>query len=145
MSNPAPGQAARGIILAHGTLAEGFVDAVRQITGPDADHLVPVSNRGMSPDTLAAELRKHITDGPTILFTDLPSGSCGFAARRLCPDYPNLAVISAINLPLLLDFIMHPEEPLDTLVPRLLAKGRGALCCAPPSLENHAHRAVSGG
>jgi mannose/fructose-specific phosphotransferase system component IIA len=145
MSDAVPAGGARGIILAHGTLAEGFVDAVRQITGPDADHLTPISNRGMSPDTLAAELRKHISDAPTILFTDLPSGSCGFAARRLCPDFPNLAVISAINLPLLLDFIMHREEPLEALVPRLLAKGRGSLCCAPPALENHGHRVVSGG
>jgi mannose/fructose-specific phosphotransferase system component IIA len=145
MSETAPAHGASGIILAHGTLAEGFVDAVRQIAGQDADHLTPVSNRGMSPDALAAELRAHITTAPTILFTDLPSGSCGFAARRLCPDFPNLAVISAINLPLLLEFIMHRDEPLEQLVPRLLAKGRGALCCAPPALENHGHRAVSGG
>ncbi len=145
MSDEARAERARGIILAHGTLAEGFVDALRQIAGMDADVFTAVSNRGLSPDALAAELRKHITAGPTILFTDLPSGSCGFAARRLCPDFPNLAVISAINLPLLLEFIMHREEPLEALVPRLLAKGRGSVCCAPPALENHGHRAVSGG
>src|SRR3954468_9399503 len=113
MSETTQPGAVRGIVLAHGTLAEGFVDAVRQITGPDADVLVAVSNRGLSPEALATELRSHIAAGPTILFTDLPSGSCGFAARRLCPEHPGLAVVSAINLPLLLEFIMHREEPLD--------------------------------
>ena len=146
MSEPTSARGARGIVLAHGSLAEGFVDAVRQIAGAEADNLTAVSNRGMSPDTLAAELRKHIsTTTPTVLFTDLPSGSCGFAARRLCPENPNLAVISAINLPLLLEFIMHRTEPLDQLVPTLLAKGRGSVCCAPATLESHGHRAVSGG
>jgi mannose/fructose-specific phosphotransferase system component IIA len=135
----------RGIVLAHGTLAEGFVDAVRQIAGAEADALLAFSNRGLSPDALAALIREQLRDDPTILFTDLPSGSCGFAARRLSPEYPNLAVISAVNLPILLDFIMHRNEPLEQLVPRLLAKGRGALGCAPASLESHGHRAVSGG
>ena len=135
----------RGIVLGHGTLAEGFVEAVRQIAGAEADSLLAFSNRGLSPDALAALIRQHLSSDPTILFTDLPSGSCGFAARRLAPEYPNLAVISAVNLPVLLDFVMHRSEPLEQLVPRLLAKGRGAISCAPASLESHGHRAVSGG
>ena len=135
----------RGVIIAHGTLAEGFLDAVRQIAGSEADSLVALSNRGLSPDALIALLEQNIGPGPTLLFTDLPSGSCGFAARRLSPRYPNLAVISSVSLAVLLDFIMHRNEPLDELVPRLVAKGRSAVTCTPANLESHGHRAVSGG
>jgi mannose/fructose-specific phosphotransferase system component IIA len=135
----------QGVIVAHGSLADGFVDAVRQIAGSEADSLIALSNRGLSPDALIALLEQHIGPGPTLLFTDLPSGSCGFAARRLSPRYPNLAVISSLSLPVLLDFIMHRTEPLDQLVPRLIAKGRSSVMCTPANLESHGHRAVSGG
>jgi mannose/fructose-specific phosphotransferase system component IIA len=126
--------AIRGILLSHGAMAEGVVDAVRRITGVEADALLPVTNHGLAPDVLAEQLRSHIGPGPTILFTDLQSGSCGFAARRLERSIEGLVVISGINLPILLEFVMNRELPLEELVPRLLEKGRAAICCSPPAL-----------
>src|SRR5687767_8869725 len=93
----------RGVILAHGSMAVGLVDAVRQITGAEDDVLIPLTNHGLSPEALSAEVRSHV-DGPTIVFTDLPSGSCGFAARRHCKDCPELVTISGVNLAILLEF-----------------------------------------
>lgn len=135
----------RGIVLAHGSLAEGFTDAVRQIAGSAADSLIPLTNRGLSPDALADLVRQHAGDGRTIVFTDLPSGSCGFAARRISSQSENLVVVTGVNLPMLLEFVVHHDMSMEELVPRLLAKGRGTVSCAPASLENHGHRAVSGG
>lgn len=136
---------ARGIMLAHGAMAEGIVDAVRCITGAAPDVLVPVSNRGLSPAALADAIRAHIGPGPTLLFTDLQSGSCGFAARILARDLPEVTIISGVNLPMLLDFVTQRELPIEDLVPRLLEKGRAAVCCSPPSLEYHADRAAPRG
>jgi mannose/fructose-specific phosphotransferase system component IIA len=136
---------ARGILLAHGAMAEGIIDAVRNITGAEADVLVPLSNKGLSPQTLAEEVRRRVGDGPTILFTDLQSGSCGMAARLIARDLPNLVVLSGVNLPILLEFVMLRHLPVDELVPRLLAKGRAGMGCAPETLEKNVDRAVSGG
>lgn len=127
-------RAVRGILLSHGMMAAGIVDAVRRITAVGDDALIAISNQGVSPDVLAAQVREHIGEGPTILFTDMPSGSCGFAARRLVQETERIVVISGVNLPLLLDFVMHRELPLQELVPRLLAKGRAAIACAPADL-----------
>jgi mannose/fructose-specific phosphotransferase system component IIA len=135
---------ARGILLAHGAMADGIVDAVRQITGVGPDALVPLSNRGLSPETLAQRVRELVGLGPTIVFTDLPSGSCGFAALLLARELPELVVISGVNLPVLLEFVLRRELPLIELVPRLLAKGRASIGCAPAALESH-DRAVSRG
>jgi mannose/fructose-specific phosphotransferase system component IIA len=135
--------AVRGVLLGHGAMPAGMVDAVRHITGCDADALVPLSNRGMAPDALAAAVREAAGDGPTILFTDLQSGSCGFVARRLLPERTDLAVVSGVNLPVLIDFVMHRNLPLGELVPRLLKKGRAAICCTPADMEEHGHRAAS--
>ncbi len=146
MSEGGGGTALRGIVVCHGSLAEGYVDAVRQITGAGEDALVPLSNRGLSPETMTADLRAAIGDGPAVVFTDLLAGSCGFAARRLSQQNPNVAVVSGVNLPALLYFVMHRQEPLAAVVPAVLEKARAALCCAPASferaLEDHGHSAL---
>lgn len=135
----------RGIVLCHGTLAEGLVDAVRRITDVEEGALVAMSNASLSPDELTARIREELVGGAAVVFTDLPSGSCGFAARRLCREKSDLAVISGVNLPQLIDFVMHRTLPLERLVPRLLDRGRAAITCAPPELEDHGRRAASGG
>jgi mannose/fructose-specific phosphotransferase system component IIA len=140
MSEPA----VRGIVLAHGTMADGLVDAVRQITGAEADVLTPLSNRGLSPEAIAAAVRAHV-HGPTIVFTDLQTGSCGFAVRRYCQDLPDLICMSGVNLPVLLEFVMHRALPLNELVPKILARGKSAIASSKFNSESNEHRAVSGG
>ena len=134
----------RGIVLAHGTMAAGLADAVRQITGLDEDALWPLSNRGLSPEALAAEVRARV-QGATVVFTDLQSGSCGFAVRRHCQDIADLVIITGVNLPMLLEFAMFRDQPLAELVPRLVNKGRSAISSSSFTSESHEHRAVSGG
>ena len=133
----------RAVLLGHGGMAEGIVDAVRSITGCEPDAITPISNRGMSPDALSDAVLRVLGTGPGIIFTDLQSGSCGFVARRLAQSNADIVVISGVNLPLLIDFAMNRTRPLEELVPRLLTKGRAAMCCAPAHLEDHADRAAS--
>jgi mannose/fructose-specific phosphotransferase system component IIA len=109
------------------------------------DFLTPLSNRGLGPDALAQEVRKLASNEPTIVFTDLQSGSCGFAARRCVQEMPELVVISGVNLPILLEFVMRRQLPLEQLVPFLLNKGRSAIVCSPGTFETNEHRAVSRG
>jgi mannose/fructose-specific phosphotransferase system component IIA len=139
MSEPV---AVQGILIAHGAFAEGVLDAVRRITGID-DALTAVSNRDLGPDALAQAIRERLGDGPAILFTDLKSGSCGMTAHRLLRDRADLRVISGINLTMLLEFALHRTQPLDTLVPRLLDKGRAAIGCSPDPAA-HGHRPAAG-
>ena len=125
------GQAARGIVLAHGGMARGLVDAVMKISGAEEGAVVPLSNEGKSPETLQQELDDLLAGGPAIVFTDLPSGSCAVAARVCCRTQPGQAVISGVNLPILLDFVFNRTLPFGELVPRLLSKGIGSVKSAP--------------
>lgn len=134
----------RGLILAHSSLAEGMAAAVRQISGDGGDALQSLSNEGYGPDGLLAAVRERAGDSPVILFTDLPSGSCAFAARKLAIERPNTAIICGVNLPVLLDFIFHRELPLSELTRRLVEKGRGGITGACTEEAAHADRAVSG-
>jgi len=117
----------RGIVVAHGTMADGMVDAVRRIAGGAADALQPVSNEGTSPAELKALIDRAAGDGPVLVFADLQAGSCGMAAVSTCRESGHRAVVCGVNLPILLDFVFHRDMPLDELVERLLDKGKDAI------------------
>lgn len=133
----------RGIILAHGSMAAGLVDAVRQIAGIEDDILIPLSNKGLSPEAVGELVRSHV-QGPTILFTDLQSGSCGFAARRYCLNLADLFVVSGVSLPGLLEFVMNRQLPLEELASRIVDRSRNAIVSSPGNIGIDEHRAVSG-
>jgi mannose/fructose-specific phosphotransferase system component IIA len=117
----------RGLVVAHSTLAAGLVAAARQITGLPEEALAAVSNDGLGPDALGQAVRDALGEGPAVVFTDLGSGSCAFAGRRICLDRPDTALMSGVNLPMLLDFAFHRELPLAQLVDRLVDRARGGI------------------
>ena len=114
----------RGILLSHGKLAEGMVDAVQRITGLEEDILVPMSNEGQNPQGLADQVDALVRGEPVVVFTDLGTGSCALTAQLTCKNNGRRAVVFGMNLPMLLEFVFHRELPLSQLVPRLLAKGK---------------------
>lgn len=121
-------ESVRGLILAHGSLAAGLVGAVRQIAGSEDDEtLQPLTNDGSGPEGLVAAINSAAGAAPVVVFTDLSSGSCAFAARKVSLTRPHTAVICGVNLAILLDFVFHRDLPLAELVERLVEKGRGAI------------------
>jgi mannose/fructose-specific phosphotransferase system component IIA len=123
----------RGIVVGHGEMARGLVDAVRRIAGDAAAAgISAVSNDGKGPDVLRSEVDAAAGPGAAIVFVDLQSGSCGLAAAYACRDCGGRrAVISGVNLPMLLDFVFNRRLSLDELVARLVDRGRSAIQAAP--------------
>jgi mannose/fructose-specific phosphotransferase system component IIA len=117
----------RGVVVAHGSMAQGLVDAVRCIAGGAADALHPVSNEGTNPGQLKALIDDAAGSEPVLIFADLQAGSCGMAAMATSRAAGERAVLCGVNLPVLLDFVFHRDLPLDELVERLLAKGRDGI------------------
>jgi mannose/fructose-specific phosphotransferase system component IIA len=115
------------VILAHSSLAAGLASAARQISGADEDALRALSNEGQGPDGMMAAIESIAGDEPLIVFTDLNSGSCSFAARKFARARRETGIVCGVNLPILLDFVFHREMPLPELVARLVEKGRGGI------------------
>jgi len=134
----------QGLIVAHSSLAEGFAAAVRQIAGSGDDALRTVTNEGRGPDGLLAALREAVGDAEVLVFTDLISGSCAFAARKFAMERPGTAIITGVNLPLLLDFVFHRDLPLHALVDRLIEKGKANISGAYTEERVSADRSLSG-
>lgn len=118
---------ALGIVVAHGDMASGLIDAARRISGAPEDALIAVSNDGRSPEALREAILALLCDRPTVVFTDLGAGSCTLAARLSCREQGSVAVVTGVNLPMLLDFVFHRSTPIDELAPRLIDKGRGGV------------------
>ncbi len=123
----------RGIVVAHGNMAQGLVEAVRRITGTQADALTPISNDGQGPEQLREQIETLCGCDPVVVFADLVSGSCGMAAAISCKEPGTRIVLCGVNLPILLDFVFHRDVPLDELVPRLVSKGREGIRSLPQS------------
>lgn len=129
----------RGVLLSHGKLAEGMVDAVRRITDLDEGVLVAMSNEGQNPQGLAEQVDLLVGSAPVVVFTDLGTGSCALTAQLTCRNSGRRAVVFGMNLPMLLEFVFHRELALSQLVPRLLTKGReGVKTGNPPAPDSPA-------
>ncbi|HXF96556.1 MAG TPA: hypothetical protein VNI61_10705 [Gemmatimonadales bacterium] len=115
-----------GVIVSHSALAQALVSAVQAITGVDGA-LVPVSNEGCDYDALARRLERAVAGRPAVLFVDLPGGSCLTGAARYAHGNPALAVVTGVNLAMLLDFVFHREATPEQAARRAAEAGAKAI------------------
>lgn len=134
MSDAPPPRPARGVVVAHGGLAEGLVDAVRQIAGVTSEELVAVPNRGLGCDDLCERMQQVLAETRNVIFTDLPSGSCHLSAMIVVRDLPETPVVTGVNLPMLLDFVFNRGLGFDELIPRLAERARGSIVGNRPAV-----------
>ncbi len=124
MSSSTPGP--RAVLAGHATFAEGMRAAVEQISGRGSV-FATVSNTGLGAAELEQTVRAAVTaHDATVIFTDLPAGSCTIAARRVAKERPALAVVAGANLALLLEFALAGESATPDFE-RLTLKAREAL------------------
>jgi mannose/fructose-specific phosphotransferase system component IIA len=98
----------RGVIVSHAAVAHALVAAVAAITGIK-DALTPVSNEGCGTEALAERLSEAVGKGPAVLFVDLPGGSCLTSSARYAKQHTDIAVVTGVNLAMLLDFVFHRD------------------------------------
>lgn len=116
----------RGIVVAHGTLAQALVEEAERITG-QRGALLAVSNSGGDRAEIERRVEAAVGDGPAVIFVDMPCGSCFFAAMRMERVRPDVRVVTGTNLPMLLDFLSHQALPPVEGAARAASKGQDAI------------------
>ena len=116
----------RGIIVTHAAVAQALVTAVAAITGV-GDALTGVSNEGCGTEELSERLRQAIGDGPAVVFVDLPGGSCFTSSVRYAKQHAEIAVVTGVNLAMLLDFVFHRDIPPAEAARRAVDAGAKAI------------------
>jgi mannose/fructose-specific phosphotransferase system component IIA len=112
----------KGVVVGHGTLAAALVDAVQRIAGSDSG-LEAISNTDCDRGTLEEKILAAVGDGPALVFIDMPSGSCLFAALRRLEGVPGTRVITGVNLAMLLEFVFHRDGSLDDVASHVVQVG----------------------
>ena len=112
----------RGVVVGHGGVAAALVAAAEEISGIRGV-LHAVSNSGLGKEALERKVLEAVDQDPAVIFVDLPSGSCLFAAMRQLPSHPNLRVVTGVNLVMLLEFLFHREQTPDEVARRAAESG----------------------
>jgi mannose/fructose/sorbose-specific phosphotransferase system IIA component len=117
----------RGIIIGHGDFAKAMLKTAEQIVGEQSEVAV-ISNQGLSCDSIVDTINRAIGRDDvdrTIIFLDLPGGSCTISCYGLLREKKDLHIISGINLPMLIEFFMLRDKySADELVTILIEKGK---------------------
>jgi len=119
-------EAVRGVVVCHGGLAAALVAAVEQITGLTG-RLTPVSNTDCDRDRLESRIADAIGGAPAVVFVDMPSGSCLFAALHRFRDDASVRVVTGVNLAMLIDFAFHDQEAPAEAAARAVSTGERAI------------------
>lgn len=119
------------VIVAHGDLGEALVRAVEMITGPQPDLIAlplwPEESPAALQEKLAAALQR-LGDRPSLVLVDLLGGTPFNVVARCLPER-NIACVTGVNLPMLLDLLTVRDEGLSPaeLAARAVQSGRDSM------------------
>lgn len=121
----------RGIVVSHAGLAQSLVTAAEHISGITGG-LVAVTNEGCDSGALQLRIGEAIGPGPALVFVDLPGGSClAGAVRTAHAQGRGVAVVTGVNLAMLLDFVFHRDLPPAEAAQRAVEAGGRAIRIPP--------------
>ena len=112
-----------GIIICHGQLDGELLNAAEKILGKE-DQVYAFSNHDISSKTLYLNVREVVTAHQLrriVVMVDRRCGSCWTAGRVLARDFPDIKVLSGVNIPMLLSFLtkrnrLNYEELVEAMV-----------------------------
>lgn len=110
------------LLVTHGQLGEILVAEVEHLIGRQ-ERFRAISTLGMSAEQITEHVREVIAGEPWLVFTDTPGTSP--TIRSITALSQGQAVISGVNIGMLLSFIMHRESvALPDLAERMVRDGR---------------------
>jgi mannose PTS system EIIA component len=115
------------VIVTHGSLAAGLLDAATMILGPQSDVSTLTLQPEDDPAGLEARLRKLLGDTPSgaLILVDLFGATPANAAAALLRDHGDVEIVSGVNLPMLVEVLaLRDTSPAAELAGIALAAGR---------------------
>jgi mannose PTS system EIIA component len=110
------------LVVTHGKLGEVLVEEVEHLVGRQ-EQFSGMSTLGMSAGEITDKVRSMIADEPFIVFTDTPGTSPTIRSSAAIDN--GQAVISGVNIGMLISFIMYRETiEFQELAERMVRDGR---------------------
>lgn len=122
-----------GLIVTHGDFGAELVRLAELVLGPEQE-LTSLSNRGLSGSALQDTVREWLANHPVtpdqgaIVFVDDYGGSCATAVRLASRNRSDVAILTGVNLAMILGFLTWRNTlSLTDLARKLVEVGRGAI------------------
>jgi mannose/fructose-specific phosphotransferase system component IIA len=129
----------RALVITHGGIGEELVRVTEMILGP-VPGLTAMSNDGKSAADITAQIKRwqvEVPDGDDgddsawaskLILLDDYGGSCSTSAQLACGEDSDTAIISGVNLAMLLGFVTWRESAdFKELAAKVVQKGREAI------------------
>ena len=125
----------RALVITHGDIGRELVRVTELILGP-TEGLTAMSNMGKSAPDITAEIKKWLESVPAsdtepdhkLILLDDYGGSCATSSQLACGQDPDAAIISGVNLAMLLGFVTWRDSgDFEDLVAKTVQKGREAI------------------
>jgi mannose/fructose-specific phosphotransferase system component IIA len=117
------------LLVMHADLASALLRAAETVYG-SVEGVEVLSNEGLSRDALEAEIDRRVGAWPAggLVLTDFPGGSCHLCGVSATRGRHEIALVTGLNLPILLDYLHNREqyEP-GPLAERLQKKGQDSI------------------
>lgn len=115
------------IITGQGDLPRALLEAARAIV-PDIEGVRTLSNFECAVGELRSRLEQAIMDlpqGDVVVFADMFGSSCANAGLEVKRSNSRVAVLSGVNLSMVVRFLYHRhKKPFAELIPFLVETGR---------------------
>ncbi|MBE1498247.1 PTS system mannose-specific IIA component/PTS system mannose-specific IIB component [Amycolatopsis lexingtonensis] len=113
------------ILAGHGRLPSGVGEAAEMILGPQSRLKVCELSPRDSPEEFGARVLALAGDAEGVLvLADLHGGSPFNAVRTLAAVHPRIQLVSGLNLPMLLEVLLHTTGDVTELAGVARAAGR---------------------
>ena len=100
------------VLVTHGNLAGGLKSAVEQMLG-EQEKFLTLSNAGLAGKDLVEKINQILEEQghpATVIFTDIYGGSCWRSSRFVASRNPKVAIVTGVNLPMLLTFFTNRSK-----------------------------------
>jgi mannose/fructose-specific phosphotransferase system component IIA len=118
------------LVVMHADLAGAMLRAAAKVYGGPVDDVEVLTNEGLSRDDLEAEIERRVAGwrhGGLVL-TDFWGGSCHTCGVRAARGHGEVLVLTGINLPTLLDYLVNRDRHgVAELAERLRHKGQESI------------------
>ncbi|WEV36748.1 PTS sugar transporter subunit IIA [Lactobacillus sp. ESL0677] len=120
----------RMLLMSHGQMAQAALGSAELIMGK----LDNVKAIGLNPDQGPEDLQKEAeefldqgTDKETVVAVDVLGGTPSNVVIRLFAEYPDIQVISGVNLPLIIEFANQSMMGQGLNKPQLIAMAKDGI------------------
>lgn len=121
------------VLASHGRLAEGLLDTLGMIVG-QVENVFAFTLLRDDPEPIADKVRACLTAAQAadknqelVVLTDMVGSSVNNDMVGLLSEFPQVKLVSGMNLPLLLGLYLDDTTPLSDVLPELIAQAAAGI------------------